>query len=113
MIVRADRGKELYVLTNNHVVEGAQPEKINVFLKNGVAIQPVRIWLDAKADVGVLGLGRDDLPAARLGDSDATAVGSWAGPNTPNHAFDSKPGTASPIAGRSGNAGCRCALVTP
>jgi serine protease Do len=77
VIVRADRGKELYVLTNNHVVEGARPEKINIFLKDGIAIHPARIWLDAKADIGVLSLGRDDLPAARLGDSDATAVGSW------------------------------------
>jgi len=77
VIVRSDRGRQLYVLTNNHVIEGAEPEKINIFLKDGRAIHPDRLWLDPKADIAVLGLGRDDLPAARLGDSDAIAVGSW------------------------------------
>jgi serine protease Do len=77
VIVRADRSSGLYVLTNNHVVEGAKHEKINIFLKDGRSIHPTRVWLDAKADIGVLALGRDDLPAARLGDSDAVAVGSW------------------------------------
>ncbi|WP_406699776.1 trypsin-like peptidase domain-containing protein [Singulisphaera sp. Ch08] len=77
VIVRADRGNDLYVLTNNHVVEGAQAEKIKIFLKDGTAIRPNRTWLDAKADIAVLGLGRDDLPAARLGDSDAAPVGTW------------------------------------
>src|SRR6516164_1938554 len=38
---------------------------------------------------------------------------SRAGANTPNPAVDSKPFTTSPIAGRSGNDGCRRALVTP
>ena len=77
VIVRADHGRDLYVLTNNHVVEGARPERINIFLKDGTAIHPVRTWLDSKADIAVMALGRNDLPAARLGDSDAMAVGSW------------------------------------
>src|SRR6478672_7650973 len=41
------------------------------------------------------------------------SAGRWAGPKTPNHAVDSKPCTISPIAGKLGNDGCRCALVTP
>ncbi|MHC5540778.1 S1C family serine protease [Singulisphaera rosea] len=77
VIVRPEHGRQLYVLTNNHVVEKAKPEKINIFLRDGRSIQPDGIWLDAKADIAVLSLGRDDLPAARLGDSDSTAVGSW------------------------------------
>ncbi len=77
VIVRSDRGKQLYVLTNNHVIEGAKPEKINIFLKDGRAIRPDRVWLDAKADIAVLGLSREDLPYARFGDSDSVAVGSW------------------------------------
>ncbi len=77
VIVRGDRGRELYVLTNNHVIEGARSEKINIFLQDGRSLHPDRIWLDPKADIAVLNLGRDDLPAARLGDSDEVAVGSW------------------------------------
>ena len=36
-----------------------------------------KIWSDAKADIAVLKLDRDDLPAARLGNSDEAPVGSW------------------------------------
>jgi serine protease Do len=77
VIVRGDRGRNLYVLTNNHVIEGAQPAKITIFLHDGRALHPDRYWPDAKADIAVLNLGRDDLPAARLGNSDEASVGSW------------------------------------
>ena len=77
MIVRGDRNRGLYVLTNNHVIEGAQPAKISIFLHDGRSLHPDRYWLDKKADIAVLNLARDDLPAARLGNSDEAAVGTW------------------------------------
>jgi len=77
VIVRGDRGRNLYVLTNNHVVEGATAAKISIFLQNGRSIHPDQVWLDAAADIAVLNLGNVDLPAGRLGDSDAVTVGSW------------------------------------
>ena len=67
----------LYVLTNHHVVDGARPTKVRVFLHDGRSILPVRIWNDAQADIAVLQLDRDDLPAARLGNSDEARVGTW------------------------------------
>src|SRR5262249_43439562 len=67
---------ELYVLTNQHVIQGARPEKINIALQDGLVLHPKRVWLDVMADIALLSLGRDDLPAARLGDSDAVSVGS-------------------------------------
>jgi serine protease Do len=77
VIVRGERSRTLYVLTNNHVVEGAAPAKVSIFLQDGRSLHPDRTWLDAKADIAVLNLSRDDLPAARLGDSDEAAVGTW------------------------------------
>jgi len=77
VIVRADHGNGLFVLTNNHVVVNAPPNKISVFLQDGRALHPERYWLDAAADIAVLKLNRDDLPAARLGNSDEMAVGNW------------------------------------
>ncbi|MGE3819540.1 MAG: trypsin-like peptidase domain-containing protein [Isosphaeraceae bacterium] len=77
VIVRADEGQNLFVLTNHHVVEGAVASKISVFLKDGRAIRPEQVWLDPKADVAVLNLNRTDLPCARLGDSDDVRVGTW------------------------------------
>jgi serine protease Do len=77
VIVRGDKPPGLYVLTNHHVVEGGKPAKIKIFLHDGRTLAPQRIWSDAKADIAVLKLDRDDLPAARLGNSDTASVGTW------------------------------------
>jgi len=77
VIVRLDGGRSRYVLTANHVVAGASAAEVRVALLDGRVIRPERFWTDGMADIAVLKLGRDDLPAARLGDSDAATVGSW------------------------------------
>jgi serine protease Do len=77
VIVRSDKASGLYVLTNHHVVEGGKSSKVRIFLQDGRSLTPERIWTDSEADVAVLKLGRDDLPAARLGNSDDAQVGSW------------------------------------
>ncbi len=76
VIVRGE-GKGLFVLTNNHVVAGASVAQIDVFLSDGRSFHPSKMWLDSKADIAVLKVDRTDLPAARLGNSDEAAVGSW------------------------------------
>ena len=77
VIVRAEGSKAPVVLTNNHVVAGALASQIDIFLSDGRSFHPTRIWLDSKADIAILKLDRTDLPAARLGNSDDAAVGSW------------------------------------
>jgi serine protease Do len=77
VIVRSARGSGIYVLTNHHVIEGSKPSKIKVFLRDGRTILPVKFWSDVKADIAVLKLDRDDLPAARMGNSDDAPVGTW------------------------------------
>jgi serine protease Do len=77
VIIRSDRSSGLYVLTNHHVIDGAKPADIRISLQDGRSILPLRFWNDPKADIAVLQLDRDDLPAARLGNSDDCAVGSW------------------------------------
>jgi serine protease Do len=77
VIIRSNRRPGLYVLTNHHVVDGAKSASIRVRLHDGRSILPVKVWNDAQADIAVLQLDRDDLPAARLGDSDEARVGTW------------------------------------
>ena len=77
VIVRSDRGPGLYVLTNYHVVQSAKPAKIKIHLQDGRTLLPVKIWSDDMADIAVLQLDREDLPAARMGNSDEAPVGSW------------------------------------
>jgi len=77
VLVRSDVALGLYVLTNHHVIDGSKPSKIRVFLQDGRAIHPVKFWNDGMADIAVLKLDQDDLPAARLGNSDEALVGTW------------------------------------
>jgi serine protease Do len=77
VITRADSdgGKARYVLTNNHVVDGATAADISLYLQDGRVLKPVQVWNEPKVDVAVLKLEGTDLPAARLGDSDQAMVG--------------------------------------
>ncbi len=77
VITRADfdGGKDRFVLTNNHVVEGATAAEISLLLNDGRVIKPLQVWNDPKLDVAVMKLDQVDLPAARLGDSDQAIVG--------------------------------------
>ena len=63
-----------YVLTNNHVVEGADEVKVR-FGEPRKEFKAVVIGRDADADVAVLKIEATGLPAATLGDSDQLQVG--------------------------------------
>jgi serine protease Do len=65
------------VLTNNHVVEGA--ETVKVTLPNGHELPAKVVGSDAATDLAVIKIAVDheQLQAAELGDSDALQVGEW------------------------------------
>ena len=65
-----------YILTNNHVVDGAQ--EVMVTLDSGREIEAEIVGLDPKTDLAVLRIqGEDDLPGAAMGDSDRLRVGDY------------------------------------
>ena len=65
-----------YILTNNHVVNGA--DEIMVKLVDGREIKAVLKGQDDKLDIALLKIDdKQPLPAAELGDSDALEVGEW------------------------------------
>jgi Do/DeqQ family serine protease len=68
--------KEGYILTNNHVVEGA--EKIKIRLNDGREFTAILKGQDSRTDLAVLHIKAKDLPVAALGDSDKLEVGEWA-----------------------------------
>ncbi len=77
VVVRSERDAGIFVLTNHHVVNGAQLDEITITFHDGMSVEPIQILSDAKADVAVLRLGRYERPTARLGDSDQVLVGQW------------------------------------
>lgn len=70
--------KDGYILTNNHVVDGA--DTIKVRLKDGREFEAKLIGGDPapRTDIAVIKIDAKDLSAAQLGDSEKVKVGQWA-----------------------------------
>ncbi|MBF7096699.1 S1C family serine protease [Alkalibacter mobilis] len=66
-----------YILTNQHVVTD-NPKSITVSLKDGRTFSGEKIWSDASLDLAIVKIEADNLPVARLGDSDQINVGELA-----------------------------------
>jgi serine protease Do len=64
-----------YIMTNNHVVEGA--EKINVKLSDDREMSAKVVGTDPETDVAVIKIDANNLPTVQLGDSDKLKVGEW------------------------------------
>ena len=78
VIVQFEGRGGYFVLTNNHVVTGAETARITVQVADGRLLTPERVWGDAAADVAVLKVtAAEPLPTAPLGDSDKLRVGHW------------------------------------
>ncbi|RMH61529.1 MAG: DegQ family serine endoprotease [Calditrichaeota bacterium] len=67
--------KDGLILTNNHVVEGA--DKIKVRLLDGTEYEATVKGTDKQTDLAVIKIEADDLKAIKIGDSDKARVGQW------------------------------------
>ena len=65
--------KDGYILTNNHVVDGA--DEVKVALQDGREFTAKVIGRDPKTDVAVIKIDAKDLPAVPMADSDKVEVG--------------------------------------
>ncbi len=63
------------VLTNRHVVEGAELDAIAIRLDDGRELAPRRSWSDAGTDIAVMELDGDELPTARVAKDDSIQIG--------------------------------------
>jgi S1-C subfamily serine protease len=78
VLIRIAGQRGVFALTNNHVVQQAPPEKINVTLADSHIVKAAQVWADPETDIAVLRLDtNDNLPTASLGDSDTIRVGHW------------------------------------
>jgi Do/DeqQ family serine protease len=68
--------KDGYILTNNHVVAGAN--EIKIALSDGRTFKAKVVGRDDKTDLAVVKVNANNLPAAQLGDSKAIRPGDWA-----------------------------------
>src|SRR5437016_13834468 len=65
-----------YILTNNHVVAGA--DKVTVRLYDKREFTAKVVGTDPNTDVAVIKIDARSLPTVRFGNSDSTRVGEWA-----------------------------------
>ena len=72
VIFKNDGGKS-YIVTNNHVVDGAS--ELIVSLSDGRSLPGKLVGADALTDLAVVQVDDGNLPTADFGDSDATVVG--------------------------------------
>lgn len=71
VIIRPDG----YIVTNNHVVEGA--DVVTVVMMNGDRHEAEVVGTDAVSDVAVIKVDLEGLPFMSIGDSDDARVGQW------------------------------------
>lgn len=64
-----------YVITNNHVIEDA--EEIKIVLHDKREFKASLVGSDSKTDIAILKIDKENLPEAKLGNSDQLRVGEW------------------------------------
>lgn len=64
-----------YIMTNNHVVEGA--DELEVTLNDNRKFQAKIVGADPQTDIALIKIEATDLPTMPFGDSDALKVGEW------------------------------------
>ena len=64
-----------YIMTNNHVVEGAT--KVTVRLLDKRQFEAKVVGRDPQTDVAIIKIDARDLPSATLGNSDQVRIGEW------------------------------------
>ena len=68
--------KEGYIITNNHVIEGAS--EIHVRLSTEKEYEAEIVGRDSKTDIALIKIKAwNDLPVVELGDSDRVEIGEW------------------------------------
>lgn len=75
VIMRCETVKGLFVITNNHVVRGAEMPAIDVVLADGATVHPIRVYRDTESDIAILQIPDGGQPTARWGDSSSVAIG--------------------------------------
>jgi serine protease Do len=64
-----------YILTNNHVVQGA--DRVTVRLYDNREFTAKTVGTDPTTDVAVIKIQTTGLPTVHLGDADSTKIGNW------------------------------------
>jgi len=77
VVMRSRSVNGFFVVTNNHVVRGAELSDIQLKLADGREANPVRLYRDEETDLAVLQLSESGLNTGRWGDSRQVNIGNY------------------------------------
>lgn len=77
VFVRSAKVKGLYIVTNNHVIRGAELSAIELRTFDGQTINPIRVYRDAETDLAVMQVRDMSVTAGRWGNSDSVSIGNF------------------------------------
>jgi serine protease Do len=75
VIMTSNKTSGYFVVTNRHVIDGAELDAIEISLHDGRVLHPERVWNDKATDVAVMRVTGADLAAAKWGDSNRLEIG--------------------------------------
>lgn len=75
VVMKSSHGRGLYVITNNHVVRGAELNQISIDTSNGESFHPQQVFRDAESDLAVMQIPDIGIATGRWGDSGDVAIG--------------------------------------
>ena len=77
VFMRSRKVKGLFIVTNNHVIRGAELASIKLATHDGRSLTPIRVYRDTETDIAVLQVRDFAATTGVWGDSDEVGVGSF------------------------------------
>ena len=75
VLMRSKSVRGLFVITNNHVIRGAENPAIDIVLADGSTVHPQKVFRDAESDIAIVQIPDGGHSTARWGDSDSVKIG--------------------------------------
>jgi len=75
VLMRSAGVRGLFVVTNQHVVRGADLNAVDVLLADGTSVHPLRSYRDSESDLAILQIPDGGQPSAEWGDSSTVKIG--------------------------------------
>ncbi|MDG2128669.1 MAG: trypsin-like peptidase domain-containing protein [Fuerstiella sp.] len=77
VLMRSNKVKGLFVVTNNHVIGTAQLSEIDLRTQDGREFHPIRAYRDGETDIAVLQIQDFGAVTGTWGDSDDVGIGNY------------------------------------
>jgi len=75
VLMRSKSVRGLFVITNHHVIRGAENAAIDIMLADGSKVHPQKVFRDAESDIAIIEIPDGGQPTARWGDSNEIKIG--------------------------------------